>query len=186
LADKAALRALIRSAPVAPDALCLAGCLACDALRAFSAYRCALTVASYMSLSDEPDMTDVNRMILDDRKRLLLPCVLSHSRMVFCQAENICALTRGAWGIPEPAAINPVNKADINLMIIPALAVSPAGVRLGRGRGYYDRYLSDAVFPVLAVVTADRIISGIPEEKHDRRVNYYIQEGVIQPCADFS
>jgi 5-formyltetrahydrofolate cyclo-ligase len=61
--------------------------------------------------------------------------------------------------------------AAASVVVVPALSVDRDGNRLGRGRGYYDRALSDIKAPVVAVVYDDELIDVVPAEPHDRRVD---------------
>jgi 5-formyltetrahydrofolate cyclo-ligase len=65
--------------------------------------------------------------------------------------------------------------AQAAIVVVPALSVDRRGNRLGRGRGYYDRALSDLAGSVVAVVYDDELIDEVPAEPHDRRVDAVLQ-----------
>jgi 5-formyltetrahydrofolate cyclo-ligase len=81
-------------------------------------------------------------------------------------------LTEGEFGILEPTGeAEPLN---VDVILVPALAVDAAGNRLGKGKGFYDRALAsiDSSVPVIALVHDEEVFEEIPHEGHDRKVNY--------------
>ena len=78
----------------------------------------------------------------------------------------------------EPAGATPVPPQEIDVIIVPGRAFSPDGVRLGRGRGYYDRYLSREGFRALkiGVCFAEQLVGDIPSEEHDIRMDRIVSE----------
>lgn len=181
--DKAALRRDIRARLVSRDALERAGLLAARALSTFGPYISAASVACYMPMDSEPDVSYISRMVLHDQKNLLLPRVLNKTDMAFYAVSSFSDMLPGPFGILQPQGETAFDKGAIELMIIPALAIAPNGVRLGMGGGYYDRFLAGTSILTVAVVDESRLILSLPEEKHDQRVNYYSVDGKIYPCG---
>lgn len=94
-------------------------------------------------------------------------------------------LVPGTYGIPEPPADAPVAEpTDRTLCILPGLAFSPNGSRIGYGKGYYDRFL--ATFPGTAVgaLYEEMLTASIPTEPHDLPAAYLFTERGIIRCAD--
>ncbi len=90
---------------------------------------------------------------------------------------DLNGLAAGAMGIPEPAGLPPViRKEDIDLVIVPGLAFDKAGYRLGYGGGYYDRYLSGLSLRTIGLCPEQRLLSDIPRETHDQKVQMLITE----------
>lgn len=81
-------------------------------------------------------------------------------------------LVHNPLGFDEPAAVR--RPAKLDLIVAPALAVTEAGVRLGRGGGYFDRYLEKNSIPTVALVFDDEVLPELPHELHDRRVDFVI------------
>jgi len=80
-------------------------------------------------------------------------------------------LTKAAFGLLEPAVphLPPDAIRQAGVVLVPALGVDRAGVRLGRGAGFYDRSLSLAAPDALlvAVVYDDDLLPALPAEPHD-------------------
>jgi len=90
------------------------------------------------------------------------------------------ALRPGPYGIrhPDGPGWGPAAVATADLVLVPALAVDHAGVRLGRGAGWYDRTLPLARpgTPLIAVVRDSEVVRALPMERHD-----VLMTGVISP-----
>ena len=86
------------------------------------------------------------------------------------------ALCVGAYGIQEPQAGEVCSAGDIDLMVVPGVAFTSSGDRLGRGKGYYDRYMAREGFRALTVGVcyACQLCDELPIEAHDRRVDRVI------------
>ena len=134
----------------------------------FAAARC---VALFCSLADEPDTAAVlaswSRL-----KRIVVPRVEGET-MRFCRYDP-AAMRPGAFGIEEPGPeAETCDPAEIDLVLVPGVAFSPDGRRLGRGRGYYDRYLAQAGVRAvkIGVCFAHQLTEEVPAEPHDVRMD---------------
>lgn len=133
------------------------------------AFVAARTVALFASLPDEPDTASLLAR-WHGRKRLVVPRV-EGDEMEFYDYDT-GRMERGAFGIAEPQAERPVDAAGIDFMLVPGTAFTADGARLGRGRGYYDRYLARDGFRAcrVGVCYPHQIVAELPVEPHDRRV----------------
>jgi 5-formyltetrahydrofolate cyclo-ligase len=106
--------------------------------------------------------------------RVLLP-VVSPEGVELAWAVDTGRLAPGRFGLLEPVGprLGPTAIGTADIVIVPALAVSRDGVRLGRGGGYYDRALGHArpEAVVVALVFDDELLDEVPAEPHDRRVD---------------
>jgi 5-formyltetrahydrofolate cyclo-ligase len=111
--------------------------------------------------------------LADAGYEVLLPRVVNdHLEWVLDGPET----TTSTMGIDEPTGPS-VPLAPVRALLIPALAVTLAGDRLGKGGGYYDRVLStveSSSTVVAAIVHDSDITDEIPCEPHDRRVDWIL------------
>lgn len=139
-------------------------------------FRNAECVAVYISLPDEPQ-TDNFLARFAHLKQLVVPRV-EGCQIEFCEYSPD-RLQRGAFGIPEPTSDAPLCPADrIDLLILPGTAFTRNGIRMGRGGGFYDRYLSrtDLQAATVGVCFEAQIAESLPAEPHDIPVSMVITE----------
>lgn len=81
-------------------------------------------------------------------------------------------LAPGAFGIPEPVASCPlVSPASVDIALVPGLAFTPRGRRLGQGGGFYDRLLPTLGGTTWGVAFACQVVEDVPTQPHDRPVD---------------
>lgn len=93
---------------------------------------------------------------------------------------------RGRFGVPEAPASEPVDPAVIDLVIVPGIAFDPAGNRLGRGKGFYDRFLRDPRLgaTTIGVCFEEQMVAEVPCEGTDARLGVLVtDERVLGPGA---
>ena len=103
------------------------------------------TVAAYWPMGTEPDTRPLIDTLLERGVRVLLPVLLADRDLDWAgYSGDPAALTGGGAGTRHPAdttlGTDAVLRAEV--MIVPALAVTASGVRIGRGGGSYDRVLA--------------------------------------------
>lgn len=81
-------------------------------------------------------------------------------------------LRPGKFGILEPPAEGRTPPPDF--VIVPAVAAALTGERLGRGGGFYDQFLCSNPAPTICVLPEWAVLSEIPTEAHDQRVDRVI------------
>ncbi len=133
-------------------------------------------VAAFMPLPDEIEI-NINRLAA--LCRVVIPRITANSlgvaEMEFFDYKP-AEISAGAYGINEPQGATPCAAEDIDLMIMPAVAFTPQGDRLGRGKGFYDRYTARKGFRAtcLGVCYRHQLIDELPTEPHDRRADMVI------------
>ena len=136
-------------------------------------FRAARTVAVFAALPDEPATDEVLARWASTR-RVVLPRVEGDAmRFYACRPD---ALVVVAFGILEPQGERPCPAGEIDLVVCPGVAFTADGRRLGRGRGYYDRYLGDPAFRGfrVGVCYAHQLVDDLPVEPHDVRMDRVI------------
>lgn len=135
------------------------------------------TIVAYYSLDDEVNTHGMIDDLVADGKTVYLPKVVSDTEMVLCRYTGRDSLSPGAYGIMEP--IGPVISADaaFDVVLVPGLAFDDKGHRLGRGKGYYDRFLStlSEPRPLLVGVCFDfQKVGLVPTESSDVSVDIVV------------
>lgn len=128
----------------------------------------ARTVMMYYSLPDEVCTHHVLTPLLQAGKRVLLPAVVSDTEMELRCYEREEDLQVGPYNIMEPVGRTFTDYAQIELAVIPGMAFDAARNRLGRGKGYYDRFLP--LIPQafkLGVCFPFQFMAHIPAEAND-------------------
>lgn len=130
----------------------------------------ARRVGLYMALGDEPCLDAL--LTESHGKELFLPRVLDGEHMAFFRYEPEQTLERSrSFGLLEPSlASEEADPSTLDLLIIPALAYDEAGYRLGRGKGYYDRYLAKCPARCIGVTLGLRRIHRLPTDAWDKPV----------------
>lgn len=115
-------------------------------------------------------------------KTVLLPRCHAKGIMEFYEYEG--ALQRGRFGIYEPTGIVSITPDLDDLMIVPGLAFTPNGVRMGQGGGYYDRYLSKHPCITIGLCRNAFLKNDLPAAWNDLPVNYVITETTVYQCKN--
>jgi 5-formyltetrahydrofolate cyclo-ligase len=87
---------------------------------------------------------------------------------------------------PEPRAPHPIDPTAIDVLIVPGVAFTREGDRIGQGGGWYDRFLA-AVRPdctVIGVCFDEQLVDELPTEPHDVRMEYLVTPTTIWQVAD--
>ncbi len=126
----------------------------------------------YASLPDEVDTCELIRELSARGKKVLLPVVIDDEHMELRVYLGEHYLQEGAFHIKEPVGDVFTDYDTIGVAIVPGMAFDKCGNRLGRGKGYYDRFLASIPYIYIIGVCYDfQLLDEIPTEAHDRRVN---------------
>lgn len=182
-AQKSALRdqvlAARRRIPL-PDLPTIATALA-DHLLAAAEVRRAATVAAYVSVGREPGTGTLLDRLAAAGTRVLLPVLLRDGDLDWALHAGDGSLTPAGRGLLEPTGprlgVDAVAGADV--VLVPGLAVSAAGDRLGRGGGSYDRALARVPVgtPVCCLLHDGELDRDVPVAPHDRPVTHAVTPG---------
>ena len=140
-------------------------------LEKMQCFREAKTILIYYPVQNEVDVLPLVKRYKKE-KTILFPVSHRHGMTVHPYAGNEM-MHRGKFGIPEPTT--PAYEGDIDLVIVPAVAFDEKGRRLGRGGGYYDRFIKKQTHATLIGVGYDfQLIEEVPAARHDQRVHRII------------
>jgi 5-formyltetrahydrofolate cyclo-ligase len=141
----------------------------------------ARSLSAYLSLPEEPDTRAFLRWTAEQGLRVLLPVSRDDGLLDWAPYDGEDEDADIA-GMPTPTSelLGPIAINDVDLILVPAAAVDRTGMRMGWGRGYYDKTLGsvEGCPPVYAVIFDDELVDAVPRERHDMPVN-----GVVTPSG---
>jgi len=143
-------------------------------IKQISSFTNSQNIACYFPIGSEVDTHVIMLDILKHDKNLLLPRIVNNN-LGFYIVPNLEKLERGSFEIMEPK--DSCKKAEkIDCVLIPTVGVSKSGIRLGYGKGYYDRFLSliDAV--KISLTYSKQIVKSIPNDSHDVKMDWIVTE----------
>jgi 5-formyltetrahydrofolate cyclo-ligase len=136
--------------------------------------RRAATVTAYVSVGTEPGTTGLLDALVGLGKRVVLPVVLPDLDLDWAVYEGPTSLAPARMGLLEPVGrrLGPDSVGTADLLLVPGLAVSRSGDRMGRGGGCYDRALARVPVgtPVWVLLYDEELGLDVPVEPHDRPV----------------
>ena len=143
--------------------------------------------AKYILLyADYHNEVATNKIFEDARqrgKKIYFPKVFGQE-MEFYSVDSLEELRFGYKGIREPQE-NPIKrffykKQDTTIMIVPGVAFDMKGYRVGYGKGYYDKYLSEKkMISTFALAYAFQILEHVPSDAHDIKMDQIITEELV-------
>ncbi|MBF9336383.1 5-formyltetrahydrofolate cyclo-ligase [Microbacterium lacticum] len=140
----------------------------------------ARSVSCFLSTPTEPGTHDFIMDAMARGIRVLLPITRVDGLLDWAVADPSGDIAEGVFGVPEPVGevLSPSAVNDVDLLIIPAAAVDRTGMRLGWGRGYFDKTIGsmERCPPVYAVIFDSELVDEVPRDLHDQPVT-----GVVTP-----
>ena len=155
-------------------------------------YRYAPLILAFVSLGSEIDTHQLINRMLDDKKSVAIPETTANSmtfRMLSPDIPLSKQLRHGNFGIEEPVkSLEPVMPEALpagTVILVPGLAFSEDGSRLGKGKGYYDIFIERVPAETVLVGYAFQlqIAETVPCEDHDKKVDYLVTEEKITICG---
>ena len=140
------------------------------AVAATPEYAGASSVMAFVGCKGEPDTDPLFARLAADGKRLLLPRI-EDGKIVVCDGSGPMAIS--SFGISEPTG-PAVPSSEVGFVIVPGLAFTAEGVRLGYGAGFYDRFLPQLSVPNAGVCFTEQLVDELPTEPHDVLVQQVI------------
>jgi 5-formyltetrahydrofolate cyclo-ligase len=155
----------------------------CAQLSKLEEFRAADPIMLYMATAGEVQTAPLAQMAFSSGRRVLVPKVDWSARKMM--AVEIRHWTRGIvtgrYGIQEPALGEATAIEEIDFVVVPAMALDRRGLRLGRGGGFYDRFLSQPGFraTTCGVVFSEQLCNEVPAESHDVPVDLVVTDREI-------
>lgn len=143
------------------------------------------TILLYHGMDTEPDTVRLLPPLWALGKRVCLPRCLPGNQMEARLVQRDSSLIRHPYGMLEPDLTCPLVPPDrVDLVLVPGLAFDRSGGRLGRGGGYYDRWLAGYSGLTAALCRDGLLLESIPRLPHDLGVDLVVTErGLYGPSA---
>ena len=145
----------------------------CDELKRHIAVSGARVVALFSPLGDEPQLWPLVEQ-LATAVSVVLPRVEGDVMSFYSYDKD--AMAPGSFGISEPQGGVLVQPCEIDVIVVPGVAFTACGARMGRGKGFYDKYLSQCDFAAvkMGVCYREQLLPDIPTEPHDVKMDVVI------------
>ncbi|MBL7221455.1 MAG: 5-formyltetrahydrofolate cyclo-ligase [Phycisphaerae bacterium] len=173
--DKKQIRTEIKAALAAmdPDQAARASSAAAARLIAEREFTDAGSVMIFLPIPGEIDAVDIARAAWSAGKRVAVPKIRAPGVMDAVEIHSLDKdLAPGAMDILEPTGNEVLAASELDLIVAPAMAYDRRGNRLGRGGGYYDRFISQADGCLVCGLAFDgQLLDELPAEPHDQPVN---------------
>jgi 5-formyltetrahydrofolate cyclo-ligase len=142
------------------------------------------TLMVFLSFGSEVLTDDLIRWGWSEGKRIVVPLCRPESReLTPCRIDGFDELETGHYGIREPKTgrLRSVPRAEIDAVIVPAVAFDRRGYRVGYGGGYYDRFLPECPQAAnIGAAFACQIVPEVPSDRYDLAVDRIVtEEGII-------
>lgn len=140
-------------------------------------YKAARNLFVYMSTDNEPNTVHIIGDALSSGKRVFLPRCIDPPTMEAVEMFDFSDLKVGMYGILAPkASLKACDPSILDLGILPCVAATDDGWRLGRGGGYYDHFLSISNMKTMVLCFRSLIFSTLPTAPHDMKADRTISE----------
>ena len=131
------------------------------------AYRKADTIYGYLPYNQEVRTVPMLEQALRDGKKVAVPkCYGDEMRFIYM--DDLSKVAPGYADIPEPIADDPVAEDKTALVLMPGMAFTEKGDRMGYGGGFYDKFLAaEPEHPTVALCYAFQMVESLPTEEYD-------------------
>ena len=141
----------------------------------------ASSVSAYLSTAEEPGTREFLHWALKNNITVYLPISREDGLLDWATFDGTDE-ELDLLGMPTPSSelLGPIAINDVDLILVPAAAIDQTGMRMGWGRGYFDKTLGSMERrpPVYAVIFESEFVDTVPSEVHDQRV-----DGVVTPLG---
>lgn len=146
-------------------------------------YASSTTILAYVSTNIEVDTRKIIERALEDGKRVAVPYCVPDTRLLeFYLIDSLDDLTPGTFGVLEPTPDPEKRLTDWekSLCIVPGLCFDFDGYRLGFGKGYYDRFLSEYTGIRVGICYSSGVRGHLHHGRYDRTVDVLVTEKNIK------
>ena len=130
-------------------------------------YKEANTIYGYLPYNQEVRTVPMLEQAMKDGKRVAVPkCYGEEMRFIYM--DDLSKVEKGYANIPEPIANEPVADDQTALVLMPGMAFTKDGKRMGYGGGFYDKFLAaEPNHPTVALCYSFQMVEDLPTEDYD-------------------
>lgn len=163
---------------------------ACSFVAQSPEFAAARVLMLYLSTHEEVDTAPLALRAWQEGKTVVVPKVSwDQRRMMPVEITSLTAgMTTVGPGVREPLDGNPVPVEFVDMVIVPGLGFSPTGYRIGRGMGFYDRFLAQSEFIGISCGLAfeQQVVPELPTLAHDMPLSMLVTNQGIRRFASYA
>lgn len=145
-------------------------------------YRQAESVLVYYPINGEVDLMDL--LLQSDEKSFYLPRMKGNG-LEMVRYDEGDPLDIGRFGVSEPKGDVKPSEKRVDLVLVPGVAFDRLGVRIGHGKGFYDRFLSQIDTHIVGVCFDFQLFEQLPpKQPHDVMMHYVVTEQEVVRCNE--
>ena len=138
------------------------------------AFTNAHRIGVYYPIGSEILTQNIIQELISNGQEVFLPKVVD-GKIEFRKITDFSSLEKGSFDIMEPKDDCKVNNS-LDVILVPTVGISPTGVRLGYGHGFYDKFLAEHKTTTISLILEKQIIKNIPKSEHDILMNWIVTE----------
>ena len=146
-------------------------------IKKINAYRDAQKIGVYYPIGSEVLTQDIIQELLSNGKDVFLPKVIG-KKMEFRKISNFSSLEKGSFDIMEPKDDCQTDN-NLDVILVPTVGISPMGIRLGYGHGFYDKFLAEHKTTTISLTLEKQIVKNIPKSEYDIIIDWIVTEDKI-------
>ena len=143
-------------------------------LKKIYAFKNAQKIGVYYPIGSEILTQNIIQELISNGQEVFLPKVIDE-KMEFRKITDFSSLEKGSFDIMEPKDDCKVNN-NLDVILVPTVGISPSGVRLGYGHGFYDKFLAEHKTTTISLILEKQIIKNIPKSEHDIMIDWIVTE----------
>ena len=146
-------------------------------LKKISKFRNAQKIGVYYPIGSEILTQNIIQELLSNGKDVFLPKIIGEN-IEFRKITDFSSLEKGNFDIMEPKDDCQIDN-NLDVVLVPTVGISPIGVRLGYGHGFYDRFLAEHKTATISLTLEKQIVKNIPKSEHDVIIDWIVTEDRI-------
>lgn len=143
-------------------------------LKKINEFRNAQKIGAYHPIGSEVLTQDIIQELLSSGKEVFLPKVIGE-KIEFRKITDFSSLEKGSFDIMEPKDDCQTDN-NLDVVLVPTVGISPIGVRLGYGNGFYDKFLAQHKTATISLTLEKQIVKNIPKSEHDIIIDWIVTE----------